>query len=129
MQGDAPHRPLAIVVDDDADFARLLARRLESVMTVEVMDTAIGLSARLMKPPVPAVLFLDCMMPALTGPAVLELLRRHPRLGEIPVVLMSASDTFRDAVVGHPHAAFVQKTGHVAPIVETALALLAVRPA
>lgn len=47
MQGDAPHLPLAIIVDDDADFARLLARRLEPGMTVEVMDTAVVLSARL----------------------------------------------------------------------------------
>lgn len=56
------------------------------------------------------------MMPAL-----------QPRLREVPVVLMSASDTFRDAADGHPHAAFVQKTGHVAPIVERALALIAFR--
>lgn len=129
MQGDAPHRPLAIVVDDDADFARLLARRLEPAMVVEVRETAIGLSARLMKPPTPAVLFLECMMPALTGPAVLELLSRQPRLREIPVILMSASDTFRDAVAAHPRAVFVQKTGHIAPIVELALELIASRPA
>jgi CheY-like chemotaxis protein len=121
MQADAPDRPLAIIVDDDADFARLLARRLEAAMVVEVRDTAIGLSSRLMTGPPPAVLFLDCMMPALTGPAVLELMARQPRLREIPVILMSASDSFRDAVNGHPHAVFVQKAGHVMPIVELAL--------
>jgi len=125
MQGDATDRPHAIVVDDDADFARLLARRLEPAMVVEVRDTAIGLSSRLMTGPPPAILFLDCMMPALTGPAVLELLARQPRLRDIPVILMSASDSFRDAVTGHPRVVFVQKSGHVMPIVEIALDLIA----
>jgi CheY-like chemotaxis protein len=121
MQADAPDRPLAIIVDDDADFARLLARRLEPAMAVEVRDTAIGLSSRLMTGPPPAVVFLDCMMPALTGSAVLALLGRHARLRESPVILMSASESFRDAANDHPQAVFVQKTGHVMPIVELAL--------
>ena len=90
-------------------------------MAVEVRDTAIGLSSRLMTGPPPAVVFLDCMMPALTGSAVLELLGRHARLREIPVILMSASESFRDAANDHPQAVFVQKTGHVMPIVELAL--------
>lgn len=125
MQAGVPDRPLGIIVDDDADFSRLLARRLEPVMAVEVRDTVIGLSSRLMTGALPAIIFLDCMMPALTGPAVLELLGRKPRLREIPVILMSASESFRDAVSDHPQAVFMQKTGHVMPIVELALARVA----
>ena len=125
MQEDPTDRPLCIIVDDDADFVRLLARRLEPAVLVEVRETAIGLSARLMTGPPPAIILVDCMMPALSGPAVLDLLARQPRLREIPVILMSASDTFRDAPSRHPRAVFMQKSGHVQPLVALALELLA----
>jgi CheY-like chemotaxis protein len=121
-------RPLAVVVDDDPDFARLLERRLEAVMDIEVRDTAIGLSARMMTTPTPDLILLDCMMPALTGPAVLKLLQSNPRLKSIPVILMSASETFADAAEAHDRAVFIQKSGHLMPLVALARQLTGVDP-
>lgn len=119
-------RRLVVVVDDDPAFVHLLERRLGQDMDVEVRATAIGLSARMITSPIPDLVLLDCMMPALMGPAVLELLQRHPRLREIPVILMSASDAFAGAVADHPRAVFMQKSGHLLPLVALARKLAGV---
>jgi|GEM_PF-515069 len=109
---------LVLIVDDDADFGKLLAIRLQNVgFATEVHESALGLSARLLKEPAVDVVLLDCMMPALTGPAVLALLGRNPRLMSIPVVLMSALPDFREAVANHPRATFIEKGGHLQPLV------------
>lgn len=116
--GSPARRGLVMIVDDDADFGRLLSIRLQSVgFATEVHESALGLSARLLKEPAVDVVLLDCMMPALTGPAVLALLGRNPRLMNIPVILMSALPDFREAVANHPRATFIEKGGHLQPLV------------
>ena len=115
----SPPRPLLVmIVDDDADFAWMLSTGLENVgFATEVHLSALGLSARLLKEPPVDVVLLDCRMPALTGPSVLELLGRHPRLMNIPVVLMSASPDFREAVANRPGAMFIEKGGRLKPLI------------
>jgi CheY-like chemotaxis protein len=116
--GSPARRGLVMIVDDDADFGRLLSIRLQNVgFATEVHESALGLSARLLKEPAVDVVLLDCMMPALTGPAVLALLGRNPRLMNIPVILMSALPDFREAVAAHPRATFIEKGGHLQPLV------------
>lgn len=120
--------PQILVIDDDADFGRLLVLRLKAVgLSAHHMESAIGLSARLLEPPGFDLVMLDCMMPALTGPAVLGLFGRHPRLMKIPVVLMSASSDFRDAVANHPQAVFVEKEGHLGPLIDKVVSMLPAR--
>jgi len=127
--GAADDAPLVMIVDDDADYAKLLAMRLRAAgVRTEHVPTAIGLSARMLRTPTIALLMLDCMMPALTGPAVLDLLAKNPRLIVTPVVLMSALPEYQDAVAAHPRAVFVEKSGHVQAIVSAAMTLLG-RPA
>ena len=122
----APARQgLVMIVDDDADFGRLLSIRLQNVgFATEVYETALGLSARLLREPAVDLVLLDCMMPALTGPAVLALLGRNPRLMTIPVILMSASPDFREAVASHPRATFIDKGGHLQPLVSLVQGLM-----
>jgi chemotaxis family two-component system response regulator Rcp1 len=45
---------------------------------------------------VPTLLLLDVNVPRKSGPQVLERLRRSPRCGGIPVVMMSSSDSAAD---------------------------------
>src|SRR5262249_20001067 len=44
----------------------------------------------------PNLLLLDVNVPRRSGPQVLERLRKSPRCGEIPVVMMSSSDSPAD---------------------------------
>ncbi len=124
----APAGARVLVVDDDPDFGRLLVLRLKGAgIHAEWLETAMGLSARLLESPTVDLVMLDCMMPALTGPTVLGLLGRHPRLMKIPVILMSASTEFRDSVSAHPLAVFVEKDGRMGAMTDTVTAMLAGR--
>ena len=48
----------------------------------------------------PDIIFLDLMMPRLDGYQTCALLKRHPRFGEIPVVMLSSKDGLFDKARG-----------------------------
>ncbi len=89
-----------LLVDDDPDFVRLL----EGMLTLlprpynlfraydgrQALDT--------MKTVVPDVVFLDLVMPGLSGEETLEYMRRNERLRNVPVVIISAKDATDDGV-------------------------------
>ena len=109
-----------LVVDDDPDYRLMVRQILQSRgIEVEAVEGAFGLSARLLSDPRVDLVLLDCMMPGLTGPAVLGVLARNPRLSHIPLLLMSAAPQ-ADAVVaaaGHPRARFVEKPARLRDLV------------
>ena len=81
-----------LVVDDTADQRELIARQLAQLgHAVEAVDGAAAALARLGSagPPVDVIL-LDVLMPGMTGPELLRVLKADPRLGRIPVVMVSA---------------------------------------
>ena len=79
-----------LIVDDDVDGCRPLARLLEVVghrpFFVHDGRAALTLLDRLR----PDMILLDVMMPGLDGMDVLKLIRAHPRHKDLPVVIYSA---------------------------------------
>jgi CheY-like chemotaxis protein len=79
-----------LIVDDDVDGCRPLARLLEVVghrpFFVHDGRAALTLLDRLR----PDMILLDVMMPGLDGLDVLRTIRRHPRHKDLPVIVYSA---------------------------------------
>lgn len=81
-----------LIIDDDADSRELLRRAVEAegYEVIAASDGREGL--RLAREHEPMAITLDLLMPEPDGWTVLSLLRRNPRLADIPVVLVSLLD-------------------------------------
>jgi signal transduction histidine kinase/CheY-like chemotaxis protein len=86
-----PSDPVVLVVDDDADFRRALARilRQRGYAAVTAANGEEGLDY-LSRGERPAVIVLDLAMPVLDGWAFLEARNNTPALRSIPVIVVSA---------------------------------------
>lgn len=87
----APPKQRILIVDDEADFARLLQLNLErlgpyDVRTVSVPEQAVA-AARQFRP---ALVVLDFVMPRMNGGEVLRALRADPALRQTPVLFLTA---------------------------------------
>jgi CheY-like chemotaxis protein len=80
---------LAIIIDDEPDVATYLAIVLRDhgweALTANSADDGL----RLAEERVPDVVLLDVMMPERGGMSTLVALRKHPVLGEVPVILVT----------------------------------------
>jgi two-component system, sensor histidine kinase len=86
-------KPLTIVVIDDNEQNRLVIRYLfepPDYRVVEAPDGVTGLEV--VRAEQPDCVLLDLAMPGLTGFEVLEHLRNDPRVREIPVLVLTASE-------------------------------------
>lgn len=81
-----------LLIDDDAQTRKLISdfmgRQGHEVLIAS--DGAFGVSMSTLEHP--DIILLDMMMPVMSGPGTLELLKREPRLADIPVVMISAND-------------------------------------
>ena len=83
-----------LVVDDDPEVCRLLARMLQtSDRTIEVLALNTGREALAQMPRFqPDLVLLDIVLPDITGWEVLDEMHRDQRLKEVPVFMVSAQD-------------------------------------
>jgi CheY-like chemotaxis protein len=81
-----------LVIDDDPEVRRLLARMLgkDGYRVLEAADGERGLA--LARSERPDVITLDVLMPGTDGWGVLAALKNDPALAEIPVVMLSIMD-------------------------------------
>jgi len=80
----------ALVVEDHPD-ARALVRTYLVGMGMDVVDVAEGRSAiRHLESSPPDLVCLDLMLPELSGYEVCEFMRAHPKLKDVPILIMSA---------------------------------------
>lgn len=92
--------PRILVVDDEAPIRNLVVALLEDDgYIVEAAPAAPDVLERLTDR-LPDLILLDVMMPGMDGLELLALLRADPRCSSIPVVIMSAAYTRKDAVAG-----------------------------
>lgn len=83
--------PTVLVVDDDADFRRLLKLWLNA-NGYDVSEAPNGLEAlRVMSRSKPCLILLDLMMPVLDGRGFRAQQLRNPQLAGIPVLCVSAA--------------------------------------
>jgi DNA-binding response OmpR family regulator len=94
-----PRPPIrtVLVADDDPDIRAMVALNLElSGYEVTVAEDG-GLAVDLAKAHLPDVIVLDVMMPVRDGYSVLRELKSDDRTADIPVVLLTAKASDKDA--------------------------------
>ena len=96
-------RPVALVVDDDADICTLLKTylKLEDFDVVVAGNRAEVVAAFRRQTPFDLVL-LDVQLPDVDGFAILAKIRQHPALKDVPIIMLTASAT-RAAVLKGLH--------------------------
>jgi phosphoserine phosphatase RsbU/P len=82
-------QPTVLVIDDDAQFAELIASIIESEACRAVVATDGLAGLRLAREFFPALILCDFLMPGLNGADVLRRLHKDPAMAHVPRVLMS----------------------------------------
>jgi CheY-like chemotaxis protein len=100
-----------LIVDDDEEGCRPLVRLLQYVghSPFFVHDGRAALS--MLEQLRPDMILLDVMMPGLDGIEVLKIIRSHPQLKDLPVVVYSAlndSQTMNKAMQSGAHSYLVK---------------------
>ena len=81
--------PKVLVIDDSVSVRKVVERAL-SGRQVDVICAASGIEAlECMERDAPDVIVCDVVMPDRDGYEICEFVKKHPRLGDIPVLLMS----------------------------------------
>ena len=101
-------RPVVVAIDDDPDMLTLLSRNLTregyAVVTASTGQDGIRLVNELK----PVAVTTDILMPGMDGWMVMDAIKSNPTTSQIPVILVSVSDT-RDMGVSLGAFEFVSK--------------------
>ena len=89
------------LVDDDPDDTSLFRETLEEAAPAVVLQSAVDGEDAMHKllsnlPSRPDLIFLDLNMPRMDGKQCLTLLKDHPELSKIPVIMYTTSSQSRD---------------------------------
>ena len=99
--------PVVLAVDDDPAVLRIIESQLTRHEIV-VKTAANGEEAlRILKGLVPAVMILDVMMDGISGYDLCHLVKRDPRLHEVPVIFLTSRGTPQDYKTGHELGAVI----------------------
>ena len=98
---DGLHAPIqrVLIIDDEPDIVRMFSRMLQNAsQPYQIWKAYNGHEGlMLMQEQVPDVVILDVLMPEVDGFGVIEHMKAHPALANIPILLTSARGTF-DAI-------------------------------
>jgi len=87
-----------LIVDDDPNFARLLARQCQEKGFKSLVAPTGEEGLKLAESHLPKGIILDIKLPGMDGWAVLEMLKENPRTRHIPVHIMSVEEPNIDAL-------------------------------
>ncbi len=118
----AQSRKLVLVVDDDLAVRTLVVKALGS-KGYETAEAGDGLMASELLGSlgrVPDLLICDVMMPSVDGLALAKLLRSKPEFHALPIIFLTAKNSFADVVQGIQAGArhYVQKPFSVKDLLE-----------
>lgn len=102
-----PHTIL--LIDDHEDFRMVLKYELglEGYKVIQAEDGYDGL-AQMATGTVPSLIITDVNMPNLDGLQFLKLIRKQPRFKDVPVLICTADDRFKDLPID---LGYVRSTG------------------
>lgn len=85
--------PLVMVVDDEDVLVEMVASLIEDLGLQALVATngEEALSSLTTVPEAPALILSDVMMPRMNGIELARMLKRDPRLKNVPIILMSAA--------------------------------------
>ena len=90
-----------LCIEDDMGLLGILAKKLTldgyAVRTASDRQTIV---AELQRQPPPHLILLDVGLPVISGFDILHKLRQHPRLGSIPVIMLTAHTSPEDVLHG-----------------------------
>jgi len=90
MKRLCPMPTKVLIVDDDADMLRLLARLVKKEWPrAEILQATSGEAAIALLPRQPNLMLLDLLMPGITGSEVLAAMRANPRTAGTSVVVIT----------------------------------------
>lgn len=88
-----------LIIDDNYEDADILSEILSTMgVTHDVISNTSLIRTELDLMPVPTVVFLDLELPGTTGFEVLDFIRQHERMMDVPVVAYSSHSTEKPSV-------------------------------
>jgi DNA-binding response OmpR family regulator len=103
----ARNLPLILAVDDDPAVLRIIESQLTrhdfAVKTAPSGEEAL----RLLRDLTPAVMILDVVMEGISGYDLCHVVKRDPRLQEVPVIFLTSRSTPQDYKTGHELGAVI----------------------
>ncbi len=125
MRSVSTHLETVLIVEDDDGLRRLL----EHVLVFEgfkVLTAAHGAEAlRALDHTVPALVVLDLVMPWVNGIEVLATMRQVPRLRNVPVLVVTGSQTTERDLAAYRPLLIMRKPLNIDAVAPTILQLLA----
>ncbi len=90
-----------LCIDDDVPLVQILARKLTlDGYQVRTASDKQAILAELKKLPSPDLILLDVGLPGMNGFDLLQMLRKHPKLGSIPVIMLTGQVSPEDVLRG-----------------------------
>lgn len=94
-------RRYILCIDDDVPLVQILARKLTldgyTVRTASDLKTIV---AELQKLPFPDLILLDVGLPGISGFDLLQKVRKHPKYGAVPVIMLTGRVSPEDVLRG-----------------------------
>lgn len=128
-EAEEPYRPKLLIVDDDPALRRLFKAQLtQGGFDVSVAEDGLKALELATVQPFDCVVS-DLNMPRMDGWALLEKLKMDQRTREVPVIILSAQDDYREMLrIARAGAHdYLGKTGHAGEVITRVMALLAPR--
>lgn len=99
-----------LIIDDNYEDADILSEILGTLnVTDDIISNTSLIRTELDLVPIPSVVFLDLELPGTTGFEVLDLIRNHPRLTDVPVVAYSSHSTEKPSARKSDFSGFLGK--------------------
>lgn len=115
-----PRRPLIVLLDDNDEIRKILARMLERE-GYDVVTSASAAEVLMMLEVLPASLLIsDVVMSGMSGVSLTRQVRASPGLGWLPVLVFSASDA-EDEAIDAGADAFLSKESMDWPVLRAAV--------
>ncbi|GAB4058700.1 response regulator [Uliginosibacterium sediminicola] len=97
---DAPKGTRVLIIDDSPTITAALGKILRSAgyVTLGAADAEHGLD--ILRKNMPAIVFLDIVLPGMNGFSALRMIRRNPLTRDIPVIMMSGNEQATEQFFG-----------------------------